>query len=290
MGAGGGAVPAFARRKQPVPKVHFASPGVKHDWPKSADCWSPAMPVTGIVAPRNASSRTDASHAPNAPAESRISGSTARGTRKIAQSASSHAQPAAPPMRASSVRDAFDASVACTRPFVSFHSTQESIVPAASSPASARARAPGTASRIHASFVALKYGSSVRPVAARTASSWPSARNSTSRDAVRRSCHTTARWIGFPVARSHTTIVSRWFVMPIAAMSEAARFEAASASFMHAASAVQISSASCSTQPGFGKCCANSRCPVPISLAAPSGSIANTIPRTLVVPQSSARM
>jgi hypothetical protein len=37
--------------------------------------------------------------------------------------------------------------------------------------------------------------------------------------AVRRSCHTIALWIGLPVARSHTTTVSRWLVMPIAAIS-----------------------------------------------------------------------
>ena len=35
--------------------------------------------------------------------------------------------------------------------------------------------------------------------------------------AVRRSCHTMARCSGAPVRRSHTTTVSRWLVMPIAA-------------------------------------------------------------------------
>ena len=37
--------------------------------------------------------------------------------------------------------------------------------------------------------------------------------------AVRRSCQTMARCTACPVARSHTTVVSRWLVMPIAAMS-----------------------------------------------------------------------
>ena len=37
--------------------------------------------------------------------------------------------------------------------------------------------------------------------------------------AVRRSCQTIALWIGLPVSRSQTTVVSRWLVMPMAAMS-----------------------------------------------------------------------
>jgi hypothetical protein len=39
--------------------------------------------------------------------------------------------------------------------------------------------------------------------------------------AVRRSCHTIARASGFPVARSHATTVSRWLVMPMAAIRSA---------------------------------------------------------------------
>ena len=37
--------------------------------------------------------------------------------------------------------------------------------------------------------------------------------------AVRRHCHTMALYTGLPVSRSHTTVVSRWLVMPMAAMS-----------------------------------------------------------------------
>ena len=36
--------------------------------------------------------------------------------------------------------------------------------------------------------------------------------------AVRRSCQTMALWIGWPVLRSQTTVVSRWLVMPMAAI------------------------------------------------------------------------
>ena len=45
-----GCVPVFWSRKQPVPYVFFASPGATHIWPKSAACWSPAMPAIGSPA------------------------------------------------------------------------------------------------------------------------------------------------------------------------------------------------------------------------------------------------
>ena len=48
------------------------------------------------------------------------------------------------------------------------------------------------------------------------------ARSAAQASAVRRSCQTMALWIGLPVARSQTIVVSRWLVMPIAATSFAA--------------------------------------------------------------------
>ena len=83
------------------------------------------------------------------------------------------------------------------------------MVPNASSPADARSRAPSTWSRIHASLVAEKYGSSSRPVFSLTADSCPASRSARHFAAVRRSCHTMARWMGAPLARSQTTVVSR---------------------------------------------------------------------------------
>ena len=59
--------------------------------------------------------------------------------------------------------------------------------------------------------------------------------------------------IGWPVVRSHTTVVSRWFVMPMAAMSVAMTFAFVSASAATPDCVAQISCGSCSTQPGFGK-------------------------------------
>ena len=39
--------PAFISTKLPVPKVTLVIPGSKQLWPKSAACWSPAMPLIG---------------------------------------------------------------------------------------------------------------------------------------------------------------------------------------------------------------------------------------------------
>ena len=57
------------------------------------------------------------------------------------------------------------------------------------------------------------------PLAAVAAGSAPASRSAAQRSAVRRSCHTMALWIGLPVLRSQTSVVSRWLVMPIAATS-----------------------------------------------------------------------
>ncbi len=61
------------------------------------------------------------------------------------------------------------------------------------------------------------------PVDARNRS-WPSglpAASEEQRAAVRVSCQTIALPTGSPVARSHTTVVSRWLVIPTAARSPA---------------------------------------------------------------------
>ena len=90
-------------------------------------------------------------------------------------------------------------------------------------PLGARARAPGTWSSSHLSLVPEKYASSTRPVLRAIIGSWPAARSSSQQrrgppvlpdDGVARP--------GGPVARSHSTVVSRWLVMPMAAMSRGA--------------------------------------------------------------------
>ncbi len=89
----------------------------------------------------------------------------------------------------------------------------------------------------------------------RTRSRWPCWRSSSQRAAVRRSCHTMARATGSPVVRFQTTVVSRWSVMPMAATGWS---NSAVTWASVAATASQISPASCSTQPGWGKYCGNS--------------------------------
>ncbi len=90
------------------------------------------------------------------------------------------------------------------------------------------------------------------PQAARKRS-WPTSppSSATSRS-VRVSCQTMALAIGLPLAFSQTSVVSRWLVMPTAATSAALTPALASAPAITASTLVQISSASCSTQPGRG--------------------------------------
>ncbi len=71
-----GAVPVFISRKQPVPYVFLAMPGSKQAWPKSAACWSPAIPAIGIeCAPSVATGASGPSD------DGTTCGSTARGMR-----------------------------------------------------------------------------------------------------------------------------------------------------------------------------------------------------------------
>ncbi len=67
-----------------------------------------------------------------------------------------------------------------------------------------------------------------------------------------RLCQTMAFWTGLPVDFSHTTVVSRWFVMPMAAMSSGDA-PASAITFLATASwESQMASGSCSTWPGVG--------------------------------------
>ncbi len=116
------------------------------------------------------------------------------------------------------VREAFDGSVMCSRPAVRRQARKVSTVPKASSPCSARARAPGTLSSSQASFVPEKYASAMSPVRSWMTWSKPSALRRSHIGAVRRHCQTMALANGWPVLRSHSNVVSRWLVMPMAAM------------------------------------------------------------------------
>ena len=67
--------------------------------------------------------------------------------------------------------------------------------------------------------------------------------------AVRLHCQTIALYMGFPVFLSHSTVVSRWLVMPIPAIYSAETPDCATASIITPYCEDHISIGSCSTQP-----------------------------------------
>ncbi len=217
-------------------------PGRKQAWPIAAACWSPAIPAIGIAVPNS-----PASVLPKSPSVSRISGSSRRGMPKASSSSSSQVRR----LRSNSiVREALVTSVACSRPPLRRHKRKLSIVPNAISPARARSPRPGIVSSSQRILDAEKYGSMTRPVRSATISSRPASRHRAQISAVRRSCQTMALCTRRPVARSHSTVVSRWLVMPIAAIGRPSA--PAIAARQVETTACQISSGSCSTQPGRG--------------------------------------
>ena len=110
-------------------------PGVKQACPTVAACWSPAMPRMRIAPPNSAGvGRAEIGRRNRAPRQQR--------RRHAEQRRSSPSSQAPRWMSNSSVRAALVASVACTLPPVSRQSRKLSIVPKASSPRSAAARAP----------------------------------------------------------------------------------------------------------------------------------------------------
>src|SRR5215207_4457348 len=185
----------------------------------------------------------------------------------------------------SSVRLALVTSVTCRPPSlppVRFHRTQVSVVPNASSPFSARSRAPSTLSSSQVILGPEKYVDRGRPVTSRSRSTPSSPASSRTSAPVRVSCQTIALWIGSPVSRSHTTVVSRWLVMPMASTSPASASESAIAPPITWRVRRQISSASCSTHPARGLICSCSRW----SMWATEPSSSKRMKRELVVPWS----
>ncbi len=145
---GGCDPPRFTSTNEPVPYVFLLIPGVKQAWPKSAACWSPAMPLTGTRRPAAQSGAVT----PKRPLVARTLGRHEAGTSNSASSSSDHARES---MSNNRVRLAFDASVVCTPPTaapVRFQRIHESTVPNAS--VGVRSTPPSVSS--HASFVAEK--------------------------------------------------------------------------------------------------------------------------------------
>ena len=101
---------------------------------------------------------------------------------------------------------------------------------------------------------------------------------------VRVSCQTIALPYGRPVLRFHTTVVSRWLVMPSAARSDGPRLAWFSAVEMTDWQRSQISTGLCSTQPARGRICScSSWC-----LATSFPEWSKIMNRELVVPWSTA--
>ena len=183
--------------------------------------------------------------------------------------------------RASIVRDAFVTSVTCAAPPVSFQTSQESTVPKARLAAAASVRA-----RIHSSFVAEKYGSGTRPVRSRieVGGQLGAALGRAPVLPDDRRVHRRAR-----CARSQTTVVSRWFVIPIAASSAGARSRPSRERLPRGrrARSAQISSGSCSTQPGLREVLRDLAVAAPDARASSSSTTRHVVP---VVPWSIARI
>src|ERR1051325_8747527 len=94
------------------------------------------------------------------------------------------------------VREALETSVTWTCPLVSFHISQESTVPNASSPFSAFFRAPEILSSIHFNLLAEKYASITNPVFSFMNSFRLAAFSSSQNVAVLLSCQTMALQTG----------------------------------------------------------------------------------------------
>ena len=147
-------------------------PGSKQACPNSAACWSPSTPETGTPSSTAAAApRSPSAADPKRPAEGRTSGRVCAGTPK------SVAQLGGPgggcPCRRATCGWRWTGRWR-RRPGapVRFHSTQVSTVQKERSGcAGPSARSP--CPRSQAALVALKYGSSIRPVVARTRGRWP---------------------------------------------------------------------------------------------------------------------
>ena len=229
-------------RPRPVRRLRLA--GAKQPWPKSAACWSPAIPAIGTARPRSvASART--------PDEGTTRAAPRGRRRKREQLVVPVDRREVEQHRPRRVRHVGD--VRAHRPSASRRAT--------SRPSRTQARLPGA-----------------RCARGSTRASWPRSTGRERARSARGSAATAARRsarpyagparrspgaTGRPVPRSQTTVVSRWFVIPIAARSVARMPAAASASSAAAATLAQISSGSCSTHPGCGNDCADLAVPAP---------------------------
>ncbi len=226
--------------------MFLAIPGEVQPCPNSAACWSPAIPEIGMPGP----AAHPSSVTPKRPHDGMTSAQRGRGARRTARRA-----------RRTRRRRRCRRASSATRSTGRWRARPRRSASTATTSRSSRARGRRRPrrrprSRSHSIFDALKYGSATRPVSARMRGRWPSATRRSHRAAVRRSCHTMARCRGRPSLRPHATTVSRWSVIPMAATGWSSDDTSSPST---ACVTSQISSGSCSTQPGLGKCWVNSR-------------------------------
>ena len=250
-------------------------PGVKQAWPNSAACWSPAIPPICRLPPRCCGSVS-----PKTSLDGRTSGSIARGTSRAPASSSSQSPVW---MLKSIVREALVTSVTCSLPPVSFQISQR-VDGAEGQLAILRelARA-GHVVEDPLDLGAGEVGVDDQPGLCRTSrlGALFAQRRADARE--RRSCQTIALWIGRPVLRSQTSVVSRWLVMPMPRCRRAdgvlrqdasrRRRAARSRSPRGRAPPSRAADRSGGTPPAPGRrccpagrrrCCVNSRCPGPV--------------------------
>jgi hypothetical protein len=217
-------------------------PGAKQAWPNVAACWSPARPAIGWAAEQRRIGDAQL------PAGRHDRGNTARDVEQRQQ------------LRIPAQRvDVEQQRARCVRRHRSHGAGRRS----ASRPASCRScrtpaprarPAPARPARDPAATAAwCRRNRHPAPGRSSAGSGAPGPRRAAHRSAaVRRSCQTMAGATGSPVARSHSTVVSRWLVIAMAVHCAACTPVRRSTSSATPAGCRQISPASCSTQPGWG--------------------------------------
>ena len=199
----GSVAPTLVSTNEPVPYVFFVMPGSTHACPNSAACWSPAMPLTGTASPAAASGSR---HAEPAARRQRPRAGTRRGT------SNSVAQLVGPRARA----DVVEHRAARVRRVGRVHAAVGAAGEVPQDPRVDGAEREVGVGRRRRRRAAATRASSPRSTGrararsrARISGSWPAARSSSQRAAVRRSCQTIARWQRPAGARGPTPRPSR---------------------------------------------------------------------------------
>ncbi len=250
-GSAGGVKPVFSSTNEPVPYVLLPMPGFTH---AVAEQRRLLIPCDARDRDRVAVQRRGSRAGRDAARSHAREGSARSGTANSSSSSGSQ-RPVA--MSKSIVRDALETSVRCSPRELEYQ-------PGVDRAEHRRAGQRPLAQPVDVVKQPLDLGRrEVRvehePGARAHEPLVPGGAQLSQRAAVRRSCQTIARCSGSPLAGSHTQTVSRWFEIPTAASSPARTRASASASPATACVTVQISPASCSTQPGRGKCWVISR-------------------------------